>query len=97
MLHIIPQRDFNFVEAELRRITGELPALEPSESDPVEISTTTAVVSHVTTPTVTAGSSTYAEQRGSKKLFDRPRKGRAKVKRQRRSRRLAISHKPRLF
>jgi predicted RNA-binding protein len=33
MLHIIPQRDFNFIEDELKRIDGSLEPLEPDEDD----------------------------------------------------------------
>ena len=33
MLHIIPQRDFNFIEDELKRIDGSLGPLEPDEDD----------------------------------------------------------------
>ena len=36
MLHIIPQRDFNFIESELRRVNGDLPVNEVSESDPTD-------------------------------------------------------------
>lgn len=94
MLHIIPQRDFNFVEAELRRITGEPAPPKPSKPDSVEISATTAVNGVTVTVVATSGSSTYAEQRASKKLFDRLRKHRIKAKRQGSGRR---SQKPRLY
>lgn len=94
MLHIIPQRDFNFVEAELRRVTGEPAPPKPSATDSVEISATTAINGVVIASASTAGSSTYAEQRGSKKLFDRLRKPRTKAKRQRSGR---LARKPRLF
>ena len=94
MLHIIPQRDFNFVEAELRRITGEPAPPKPPKPDSVEISATTAVNGAVLTVVATAGTSTYAEQRGTKKLFDRLRKPRTNAKRQRSGRRVP---KPRLY
>ena len=50
MLHIIPQRDFNFVEAELRRAKGEVRVDDEDSdeeevvesTDPVEISSSTA-------------------------------------------------------
>jgi hypothetical protein len=46
MLHIIPQRDFNFVENELKRIDG---SLEAPEREPIE----TVVVVAVAEPTAT--------------------------------------------
>ena len=94
MLHIIPQRDFNLVEAELRRITGEPAPAKASKPDPVEISATTAVNGVAITVAVVGGSSTYADQRGSKKLFDRLRKHPNKAKRQGSGRR---SQKPRFY
>jgi hypothetical protein len=94
MLHIIPQRDFNFVEAELIRVSGELPAAKPLAHDSVEISATTAVINEVIAPIAIARTPTYAEQRWSKKLFDSLRKRRMKAKQQRSGRR---THKPRLY
>jgi predicted RNA-binding protein len=94
MLHIIPQRDFNLVEAELRRITGELAPPKPSKPDPVEISATTAVNGGTITVAAVGSSSTYADQSGSKKLFDRLRKRHEKAKRQHSGRR---THKPRPY
>ena len=94
MLHIIPQRDFNFVEAELRRITGQPAPPKPSKPEPVEVSAATAVNGVVITVVATQSSSTYAELRGSKKLFDILRKPRTKAKRQHSGRR---RHKPRPY
>ena len=94
MLHIIPQRDFNFVEAELRRVTGEPAAPKSLTVGSVEISATTSVTRVSTAPASTASTPTYSEQRGSKKLFDSLRKRRVKAKRQRSGRR---THRPRLY
>jgi len=44
MLHIIPQRDFNFIESELRRVNGDLLVsedLNPETSEPILPSGTT--------------------------------------------------------
>ena len=73
MLHIIPQRDFNFIESELRRVNGDLLVsedLNPETSEPILPSGTTDSsddVSHVKKSFDTSAKSRKSSQRRRKK------------------------------
>jgi predicted RNA-binding protein len=74
MLHIIPQRDFNFIESELRRVNGDLPAIEVSEPDPT-VSILPSDTSDVSDslPEISTGKKSFAVTAKSRKSSNRRR------------------------
>jgi predicted RNA-binding protein len=65
MLHIIPQRDFNFVEAELRRANGEapMPKLEPKPERKFETAQEVIAIAEPSRKPYTASASAERKRR----------------------------------